>query len=111
MGPKTAESLSPPLSAANSNVPSLDAHIGARIKQRRIELRMSPKDLARALNLSLEQLIMLEGGEVPVTCRRLYETSRVLRAPMLWFFEGAPGIDLTLDLSQSPLTVDSSKQT
>jgi len=110
MGLKTAKFSPHGLTAVNSNVPNLDAHIGARIKQRRVELGMSPMDLARALNLSLEQLVMLEAGDVPVTCKRLYEASRVLRVPMLWFFEGAPGIDLTLDLNQSRLTIESSGQ-
>jgi len=107
---KTAETSTDALDAANSNVPNLDAHIGSRIKQRRVELGMSPRDLARALNLSVEQLIMLEAGDVPVTCKRLCDTSRVLRVPILWFFKGAPGVDLTMDLNQSPLTIESLSQ-
>lgn len=110
MGQKTASSGTHATEAADSKILNLDAHIGSRINRRRVELGMSPGDLARALGLSLEQLIMLEAGDVPVTCKRLYEVSRALRVPMLWFFMGAPGIDLTLDLNQSALMIESSDQ-
>lgn len=87
---------------------TIDQHIGQRIKQRRVELGMSQPDLAHKLGISWEQLIKYEAGDNPITCGRLYELSRALNVPMLWFFLEA-GLDLTLDLNYSQLGTDSSR--
>jgi|HigsolmetaGSP11D_1036233.scaffolds.fasta_scaffold04764_3 hypothetical protein len=76
-----------------------------------IEGAQNKNDLLKiCVEYAAEQIIRLEAAEVPVTCKRLYEVSRVLRVPMLWFFMGAPGIDLTLDLNQSALPIESPDQ-
>ena len=84
---------------------TIDQHVGQRIKQRRVELGMSQHDLARKLGISWEQLIKYEAGDNPITCGRLYELSRALEVPMLWFFLES-GLDLTLDLNWSRLTTE-----
>ncbi|MCL4743796.1 MAG: helix-turn-helix domain-containing protein [Burkholderiaceae bacterium] len=76
---------------------SIDAHVGLRVKQRRVELGMSQEDLARKLDTTWQQVLKHETGDIRLTCGRLYELSRVLKVPMEWFFIGAPGVDLTLD--------------
>lgn len=86
---------------------TIDQHVGRRIKQRRVELGMSQQDLADKLNISWEQLIWYEAGDSPITCGRLYEFSRALSVPMLWFFLEA-GLDLTLDLNCAELTTEPS---
>jgi len=87
---------------------TIDQHVGQRIKQRRVELGLSQDDLARALNTTWEQVIKYESADNPITCGRLYELSRVLGVPMLWFFLGA-GLDSTLDLNSSGLATESSR--
>ena len=82
---------------------TIDQHVDQRIKQRRVELGMSQQDLASKLGISWEQLIKYESGDNPITCGRLYELSRALEVPMLWFFLES-GLDLTLDLNWSRLT-------
>lgn len=64
---------------------------------------MSQQDLASKLGISWEQLIKYESGDNPITRGRLYELSRALEVPMLWFFLES-GLDLTLDLNWSRLT-------
>ena len=82
---------------------AIDTHVGKRVKQRRITLGMSEEGLARVLNTTGQQVMKYEGGDNRISCGRLYELSRALNVPILWFFIGAPGVDLSLDLNDVTL--------
>ncbi len=78
---------------------SIDVYVGKRIKQRRLELGMSQNDLARLLDTTWQQILKYEAADIRISCGKLYEFSRALNIPMLWFFIGAPQVDLSLDLN------------
>ncbi len=82
---------------------AIDAHVGRRVKQRRVALGMSEEDLARVLNTTGQQVMKYEAGDNRISCGRLYELSRALDVPILWFFIGAPGVDLSPDLKDVTL--------
>lgn len=72
-----------PLRRANK----LDAHVGRRLRQRRLQLGMSQDDVAIALGISRIQLLKYEMGDNRVSSGRLYELARVLAVPVTWFYE------------------------
>lgn len=67
-----------------------DAHIGARIRDRRLLLGLSQTTLAKALGVGFQQIHKYEAGFNQITCRRLYALSTALGVPVAHFFQGLP---------------------
>ena len=65
----------------------VDAHVGRRVKERRLSLKMSQKKLAEAMNLSLRQVQKYEEGIDRLGASRLFDISRVLEVPISYFFQ------------------------
>ena len=61
--------------------------IGARIKKRRTELRMSQEELAEMLNVSYQQVQRYENGTSKLNVEKIQVISEVLSVPMSYFFE------------------------
>ena len=66
----------------------VDAHVGARIRLRRKLLGLSQQQLAEKLGLPFQQVQKYERGVNRVSASKLYETARLLQAPVTHFFEG-----------------------
>jgi len=69
-----------------------DKHVGARIRMRRLMLGMSQTALAQGLDLTFQQIQKYEKGVNRVGASRLHQIAHILRVPVEFFFEGAPGI-------------------
>lgn len=68
----------------------IDAHVGAQLRQRRTEIAMSQKRLAKASGISFQQIRKYESALNRVSASRLYHFARLLRVPVAYFFEGLP---------------------
>jgi transcriptional regulator with XRE-family HTH domain len=68
----------------------VDMHVGSRVRMRRLMLGISQEELADALDLSFQQLQKYEKGTNRIGASRLEHISRFLKAPVAFFFEGAP---------------------
>jgi transcriptional regulator with XRE-family HTH domain len=68
----------------------VDAHVGGRMRTRRLLLGISQEELANALGLTFQQVQKYEHGTNRVSASRLFQLSRVLDVPISWFFEGIP---------------------
>jgi transcriptional regulator with XRE-family HTH domain len=66
----------------------VDLHVGARVKQRRMELGMSQQELGRLIGITFQQLQKNERGYNRLSASRLFETARALDVPVGHFFEG-----------------------
>jgi len=66
----------------------VDLHVGARVRMRRKFLSMSQTDLADALGLTFQQVQKYERGTNRISASKLHETSRCLKVPIAYFFEG-----------------------
>jgi transcriptional regulator with XRE-family HTH domain len=67
---------------------SIDAHVGARIRERRIMLGLTQQHLAEMIGVSYQQEHKYENALNRVPAGRLYEIARVLNAPIAYFYEG-----------------------
>jgi transcriptional regulator with XRE-family HTH domain len=65
-----------------------DAHVGSRIKMRRMMMRMSQEKLGDALGITFQQVQKYEKGTNRVGASRLQHMSEVLQVPVGFFFEG-----------------------
>jgi transcriptional regulator with XRE-family HTH domain len=67
-----------------------DQHVGSRIRMRRLMLRKSQTDLAKALGITFQQVQKYEKGANRVSASRLQQISLFLEVPVPFFFEGLP---------------------
>ena len=65
----------------------VDAHVGARIRERRTAMGLTQENLASALEISYQQVQKYEAGTNRVSAGRLYEISRKLDVDVSYFYE------------------------
>jgi transcriptional regulator with XRE-family HTH domain len=70
---------------------SIDAHIGTRIRMRRVERKLSQSELGDAVGVSFQQIQKYEKGTNRVGSGRLQLIANVLEAKVSFFYEGQPG--------------------
>jgi transcriptional regulator with XRE-family HTH domain len=70
----------------------VDAHIGQKIRTRRILSGLSQTELADAASISFQQVQKYEKGANRVGAGRLMQFSEALGVPLSYFFEGAPTV-------------------
>lgn len=58
-----------------------------RLKQRRQELGISPEEIAVTIGMSLQEFLMCERGDVPLSAVHLYRISLVYGVSPSYFFE------------------------
>ncbi len=68
----------------------IDAHVGARLRQRRTLLGMTQTDLGDALGLTFQQVQKYERGTNRISASRLFDLLRVLDVPLEYFFDDMP---------------------
>lgn len=73
--------------SARSATPA-DAHIGMKIRIRRIQLDLSREKLGARLGVTAQQIQKYERGMNRICAGRLLEVANVLDVPVMYFFEG-----------------------
>jgi transcriptional regulator with XRE-family HTH domain len=69
---------------------AVDAYIGARMRDRRHELKMSQLDLGKALGVTFQQIQKYERGKNRVSASRLFDICKVLNVSLASMFERDP---------------------
>jgi len=69
---------------------SVDAHVGSRVRLRRMMLGMSQEQLASSLGLTFQQVQKYERGMNRIGSSRLYHIAKALQVPVSFFYEGLP---------------------
>src|SRR4051812_3423886 len=69
-----------------------DKHVGARVRMRRMMLGMSQEKLGDSLDLTFQQVQKYEKGTNRIGASRLQHISHILQVPVAFFFEGAPTV-------------------
>jgi transcriptional regulator with XRE-family HTH domain len=87
--------MSPDVSARSSNAHALkkgpnaiDAHVGSRLRLRRVEQGMTQEKLADAFGLTFQQVQKCEKGMNRMGSSRLQHAASILNVPVSYFFEG-----------------------
>ncbi len=68
----------------------VDAHVGIRVRQRRVLLGMTQTDLADTMGLTFQQVQKYERGMNRISASRLYGLSQVFDVTVEYFFEDMP---------------------
>ena len=80
----------------------VDVFVGSKIRERRLVLGMSQEALGDRLQISFQQLQKYERGANRVSASTLHRLTRILDAPVSYFFDGVPGDRPASAMMQSP---------
>ena len=69
---------------------TVDGHVGARVRLRRMLLGMSQEKLGECLGLTFQQVQKYEKGANRIGASRLQQIAHILQVPVSFFFDGAP---------------------
>lgn len=69
----------------------IDRHVGARVRMRRMMMKMSQTKLGDALGITFQQVQKYEKGTNRIGASRMQQIAGILSVPVAFFFEGAPG--------------------
>ena len=84
----------------------IDAHVGSRLRIRRIERGMSQEKLGEAFGLTFQQVQKYEKGMNRMGSSRLQHAADILGVPVSYFFEGGADGPFELPGGLSPSYVD-----
>lgn len=71
----------------------IDAHVGSRVRLRRMLLGISQEKLGERLGLTFQQVQKYEKGVNRIGASRLFDLSTVLAVPISFFYEDAPAAE------------------
>ena len=72
---------------------SVDAHVGSRVRLRRMLIGMSQEKLGELLGLTFQQVQKYEKGANRIGASRLFDISSILGVPVSYFFDDLPSTD------------------
>jgi transcriptional regulator with XRE-family HTH domain len=67
---------------------SLDVHVGARLKERRLAMGLTQEVLAELAGIAMQQIQKYESGKDRISAGRLFVLAEFLKVTTDWFFEG-----------------------
>jgi len=92
MAKATVKSTRKPPRATKGRSNPIDAHVGSRVRQRRMLLGMSQEMLGKAVGLTFQQIQKYERGINRIGASRLFTLSKVLSVPIAFFFDEMPRV-------------------
>ncbi len=90
MAKATSKRTRRPFRATKRKSNAIDAHVGNRVRQRRLLLGMSQDILGKAVGITFQQIQKYERGTNRIGASRLFTLSKVLSVPVSFFFEDMP---------------------
>lgn len=84
---------------------SLEAYVGARIRDRRRLMKLSQTELAGMLGISYQQLQKYENGSTALTLNRMMQMAQVMNVPPSFFYDGAPTSSKIAEVPESEVIV------
>lgn len=93
----TASSLRKGITLPKKKANPVDAHVGYRVRLRRMLIGMSQERLGELLGLTFQQVQKYERGINRIGAGRLFEVAEILGVPINFFYEGIDGIQASGD--------------
>ena len=79
---------------------NFNKHLGNKLKLRRLALGLTQTKVARAINVTFQQIQKYEKGTNGVSSIRLLQLSNYLKIPINYFYEGFPEYLINLEKSK-----------
>ena len=86
---------------------NFNKHLGSKLKLRRLALGLTQTKVAKAINVTFQQIQKYEKGTNGVSSIRLLQLSNYLKVPINYFFEDFSEYLINVERSkESPITVN-----
>ena len=79
---------------------NFNKHLGNKLKLRRLALGLTQTKVAKAINVTFQQIQKYEKGTNGVSSIRLLQLSNYLKVPINYFFEDYPEYIINIDRSK-----------
>jgi transcriptional regulator with XRE-family HTH domain len=79
---------------------NFNKHLGSKLKLRRLALGLTQTKVAKAINVTFQQIQKYEKGTNGVSSIRLLQLSNYLKVPINYFFEDYPDYLINVEKSQ-----------
>ena len=79
---------------------NFNKHLGSRLKLRRLALGLTQTKVAKAINVTFQQIQKYEKGTNGVSSIRLLQLSNYLKVPINYFFEDFPEYLINIEKSK-----------
>ena len=83
---------------------SFNAHLGRKLRMRRLSLGLTQTKVANAINVTFQQIQKYEKGTNGVSSSRLIQLSNFLKVPITYFFEDYGDYDTSSQQNSSETT-------
>ena len=84
----------------------LNIHIGIRLKQKRIEKNLTQTKVAKALNVTFQQIQKYEKGTNGLSASRMQALSNYFKVPISYFFEGFTQFKEEFNLENNRINIE-----
>ena len=84
----------------------LNIHIGIRLKQKRIEKNLTQTKVAKALNVTFQQIQKYEKGTNGLSASRMQALSNYFKVPISYFFEGFAEFKEEFNLENNRINIE-----
>tara|TARA_B100000287_G_scaffold47307_1_gene42165 strand:+ start:493 stop:864 length:372 start_codon:yes stop_codon:yes gene_type:complete len=79
---------------------NFNKHLGNKLKLRRLALGLTQTKVAKAINVTFQQIQKYEKGTNGVSSIRLLQLSNYLKVPVIYFFEDYPDYLVNIEKSK-----------
>jgi len=79
---------------------NFNKHLGNKLKLRRLALSLTQTKVAKAINVTFQQIQKYEKGTNGVSSIRLLQLANYLKVPVNYFFEDFPEYSINIEKSQ-----------
>ena len=74
-------------------VQQINAHVGERIKKKRLQMKLGLRALGDAVGVTAQQIQKYETGKDRIFASRLFLVAAALRVPIGYFYKGLSKVD------------------
>ena len=85
---------------------NFNKHLGSKLKIRRLALGLTQTKVAKAINVTFQQIQKYEKGTNGVSSIRLLQLANYLKVPVNYFFEDFSQYLINLEKNQQPMHVN-----
>ena len=78
---------------------NFNRHLGAKLRMRRLSLGLTQTKVAQAINVTFQQIQKYEKGTNGISSLRIMQLGKILKVPVMYFFEDYPEYSESLKLN------------
>ena len=80
---------------------NFNKHLGSKLKTRRLALGLTQTRVAKAINVTFQQIQKYEKGTNGISSMRIMQLANFLKVPVVYFFEDYPSYEGSVSSSES----------